>query len=341
MVEKYWHLRIQLGIIFFSFTLVLFGQIAPCTNGPKCGYCKDGIQIIEKKYDKCELTEHGILKVSLGKKSGLIDTLGNVILPVDYQYIYVYKNVIITQQKDLGMLVKSKDGSDLVQHHYEKILKSSDESTNNIIIHKNKYGLLSDLGQLIHTATLDTIYQIKNHPYYAYRINDKYGILNLNGDVIHAPLLTKINKAFGDTIMVKHNDEWWKWNSMDSSYSVGQFSDPIPDKNPCYACITCNTFTEYKDIKTCSDIKLLTFIQKNLSYPPLARQNGIKGTVLVEFTVNIDGNTSDFIVLNSLGFGCDESALELCKKIKFEQPGIFENSYINSKYKLPLKFTFK
>ena len=54
-----------------------------------------------------------------------------------------------------------------------------------------------------------------------------------------------------------------------------------------------------------------TYIENNQRYPAEAKQNKIKGRVIVSFFVNEFGILSDFKIKRSLGYGCDEEAMRL------------------------------
>jgi len=57
-----------------------------------------------------------------------------------------------------------------------------------------------------------------------------------------------------------------------------------------------------------------TYLAQNLRYPDVARQKGIQGVVKLRFTVSEAGKLSNFKVLQSLGYGCDEEAIRLIKE---------------------------
>jgi Ca-activated chloride channel family protein len=87
---------------------------------------------------------------------------------------------------------------------------------------------------------------------------------------------------------------------------------------------------------------LQNFIKKNLTYPEKAKTAGISGTVKIQFTIDAKGNLSDFKVISSLGYGCDEEAIRLIKLTAglwtpAEQGGVA----ISSTYTLPVKFLLK
>lgn len=59
------------------------------------------------------------------------------------------------------------------------------------------------------------------------------------------------------------------------------------------------------------------WIKSQLKYPDEAVKNKISGSVLVQYTVNIDGSLSQLHVVKGLGYGCDEEALRVMNLAKF------------------------
>jgi periplasmic protein TonB len=62
--------------------------------------------------------------------------------------------------------------------------------------------------------------------------------------------------------------------------------------------------------------------RKNHHYPEEARKNKIEGKVVVEFIIHEDGTPSDFNVVEGIGYGCDEAAVEAFKKMPKWNPGL-------------------
>jgi periplasmic protein TonB len=80
------------------------------------------------------------------------------------------------------------------------------------------------------------------------------------------------------------------------------------------------------------------FIGKNLKYPPLAKENGVMGKVMLRFIVEKDGTISNFKILGSLGFGCDEEAIRLIKSMPKWNPGKMNGKPVRAYYTLPIYF---
>lgn len=75
--------------------------------------------------------------------------------------------------------------------------------------------------------------------------------------------------------------------------------------------------SEIKDIDAYPSIGYYAYekyLSDSLVYPTEALINSIKGIILVQFTLNSNGEMTSFSVLNSLGFGCDEEAIRLIKE---------------------------
>lgn len=60
---------------------------------------------------------------------------------------------------------------------------------------------------------------------------------------------------------------------------------------------------------------LQAYIDENLVYPDLAIENNIEGSVLLSLKLAANGQVTDIEVAQSLGYGCDEAALELVKNM--------------------------
>jgi protein TonB len=63
--------------------------------------------------------------------------------------------------------------------------------------------------------------------------------------------------------------------------------------------------------KACADKKMLEFIYSHIRYPAIARDNGIEGTVVVQFVVDRDGRISEAQVLRDVGGGCGAEAMRI------------------------------
>ncbi len=74
-----------------------------------------------------------------------------------------------------------------------------------------------------------------------------------------------------------------------------------------------------------------------LRYPPLAKQNGTEGDVIIQFIVNPDSTLHDFSILKGLGNGCDEEAIRVIREGPGWVPALENGKPVYSKeiYKNP------
>lgn len=82
---------------------------------------------------------------------------------------------------------------------------------------------------------------------------------------------------------------------------------------------------------------VMKFLQKNLRYPSIAVENRTSGTVYLSFVVEKDGSVSDINVMKAIGDGCEEEAIRVVKKMKWN-PGKTGGHPVRVKFTLPVKF---
>ena len=96
------------------------------------------------------------------------------------------------------------------------------------------------------------------------------------------------------------------------------------------------------DKQKCSNGKLIAYISQNLNYPKEAKEAGIEGSVLSEFTIDVDGSLKDIKIIKSLGYGCDEEVLRVIETMnKMTQkwvPGKHDGKFVAVQLKLPFSF---
>lgn len=63
---------------------------------------------------------------------------------------------------------------------------------------------------------------------------------------------------------------------------------------------------------------LRAFVDAHLVYPDSVLKEGIKGTVVIKYTINHKGSVIETKVLSGIGHGCDEAAEAVVKQLKFE-----------------------
>lgn len=86
---------------------------------------------------------------------------------------------------------------------------------------------------------------------------------------------------------------------------------------------------------------LYGFLRDNLVYPEVARNNGIQGTVVIEFVVERDGSISNVKPLVGLFPECDAEAVRVIKKLPKWKPGEQMGKPVRVFFNIPVRFTLQ
>lgn len=94
--------------------------------------------------------------------------------------------------------------------------------------------------------------------------------------------------------------------------------------------------------KACADRQLLEFIYKNISYPAIARENGVEGMTVITFVVEQNGSISDAHIVRDIGAQCGEEALRVVNLMNEQgvkwTPGKQRGRPVRVQFNLPVKF---
>jgi protein TonB len=87
---------------------------------------------------------------------------------------------------------------------------------------------------------------------------------------------------------------------------------------------------------------LQKFLQSQLRYPVVAREEGQEGTVYARFVVEESGNIGDIQLMNNPGYGMDEEALRVIKMIPaFKKPALLGGVPVKVYFQLPISFKLR
>jgi periplasmic protein TonB len=86
---------------------------------------------------------------------------------------------------------------------------------------------------------------------------------------------------------------------------------------------------------------LMEYLGKNITYPPMARESGIQGTVFVTFVVEPDGNVTNVRTLRGIGGGCDEEAIRVVRNMPRWVPGKQRGKPVRVQFNLPIRFVLQ
>ena len=87
--------------------------------------------------------------------------------------------------------------------------------------------------------------------------------------------------------------------------------------------------------------EMMKFIHNNLRYPSLAAENGIQGTVIVNFVVDHEGKITRIKVVRGIGGGCDEEAMRVLSKMPAWSPGRQGGKPVLVSYTVPIKYVLQ
>lgn len=86
----------------------------------------------------------------------------------------------------------------------------------------------------------------------------------------------------------------------------------------------------------------VNFVRQKLSYPDDAKHQRIQGKVMIAFAVDTLGKVVNARVKKSLGYGCDEEALELVEATSgMWKPAMVDGKKTTMEVVMPIVFSLK
>ncbi|MBP5535905.1 MAG: energy transducer TonB [Bacteroidales bacterium] len=86
---------------------------------------------------------------------------------------------------------------------------------------------------------------------------------------------------------------------------------------------------------------LYKYLNDNLKYPTVARENGITGKVYIKFVVEKDGSISRAMIRKDIGGGCGAEALRVVNAMPRWKPGKQRGKAVRSEFTLPVSFELR
>ena len=83
------------------------------------------------------------------------------------------------------------------------------------------------------------------------------------------------------------------------------------------------------------------WVNKNLDYPEIAKENGVQGKVILQFTVNPDGSVSNVKVLRGVDSSLDKEAVRVVSKSPKWKPGKQRDRAVKVTYTFPVIFQLR
>lgn len=83
------------------------------------------------------------------------------------------------------------------------------------------------------------------------------------------------------------------------------------------------------------------WVGKNLVYPEIAKENGVSGRVMLQFTINPDGSLSNIIVLRGVDESLDKEAVRVVSQSPKWTPGRQRDRAVKVSYTFPVIFQLR
>ena len=88
----------------------------------------------------------------------------------------------------------------------------------------------------------------------------------------------------------------------------------------------------------CTQLEIIKHISSNTTYPPIAKDAGIQGTVFVYFVVGKNGKVRDVKVLREVDPHLDKEAVRVIESLPTFEPGQQRGKPVSVQYTIPVKF---
>ena len=113
---------------------------------------------------------------------------------------------------------------------------------------------------------------------------------------------------------------------------IFEVTEPEPDENAIFQVV--ETQPEFPG----GMAELMKYLQKNLRYPQICKEQGVQGRVIVQFVVNMDSTITDVNVIKSVNPHLDEEAVRVVKAMPKWDPGKQRGEPVCVRFTLPVTF---
>ena len=87
------------------------------------------------------------------------------------------------------------------------------------------------------------------------------------------------------------------------------------------------------------DLGLMKYIQKNVKYPPIAKEYNITGKVYVSFIVDKSGSVTNVKIVRGVDKNLDAEAMRVVKSLPRYKPGKQRGKSVRVMFTIPINFT--
>ena len=174
-----------------------------------------GKELLQCEYDKIEALEgvQNTFKITKDGKVGIADNKGNVLITPSYAEI-----TSLDKDKSQGFIVKSSDGKyGIVDTANKQVLETKYDTVEKIyrndyyvVTENGKQEVVKKAGDKVLSGNYDKIEAILQNPENGiiYKQKEKYGIMNLSGDVVIKPEYEKLKEGASGSIIAKKDSKY-------------------------------------------------------------------------------------------------------------------------------------
>lgn len=188
-------------------------------------------EVLECIYDEIEDFKEGYAVVKIGKKRGLIDETGKVIVECKYDFFagrFEHDDTIHARIDDKWGVIH-KSGKVITECKYDFVSDVHDEF---IMVELNdKYGLIDKTGKEIVECKYDGISDLNKHDLFEVRIDGKYGLIDKTGKVIIECKFKDLDFNESGLIRAREEDGHFSYMNIkgaklyDVVYAISGYSD--------------------------------------------------------------------------------------------------------------------
>ena len=158
-----------------------------------------------------------------------------------------------------------------------------------------------------------------------------------NTNIATADTMAKMNSASTDTVTISaakpNPSKKGKKGKVSITLPAAGTGEMAPDKEGYY------TNAEILPTFPGGQKALENFLLKNIEYPAEASDNGVEGTVNINFSVDENGKIyTPKVISPKLGYGLEEEAIAALKKMPKWTPGQIKGKNVKTRYTLPVTF---
>jgi TonB family protein len=141
-----------------------------------------------------------------------------------------------------------------------------------------------------------------------------------------------------DAVVVKYENKTADNSFNDQGYVIDPVVVTFNEKNVSDASLKNTEFVPSEIIPSTSDgSDVQSTIEQQLEYPEPALAQKIEGEVIIEFTVNTEGNVTDTRILKDIGGNCGLTAAKTVSNLKFK-PAVQNGFPVACKMVVPVQF---